>query len=300
MSLRPCLVCLPALLALLSACSERAPAAVPPVAAAASQPVALVARGKVEVPGGLLEVAAPLEGSLNTLAVAEGQTVHRGQLLAVLASPALEQEAGVAQAELALARTRQQQLAQRIAPARALLARLDEAERAGAADPVRSDEARQALREAESAARVGAAELALAQAKLQSLQVQLAQRRVLAPVDGLVQTELTPVGTRLAAGRPLLSLLPARALRVRAEVNEALAPALHTGLRASVVPDGPQAPGTAPLAGRVVRVGAMYGSSRLDDEPLARGGQRVLECWIELETAGALRAGQWVRVNLHE
>lgn len=301
MTLRLLLCGLSALLALLAGCGEGASATAPPPSPAATgEPAAVVARGKVEVPGGLLEVAAPMDGSIASLAVAEGQAVRRGQLLALLANPALEQDASIAAAELALARSRQQQLGGRIGPARALLDRLAQAEQGGAADPVRTDEARQALREAEAASQVGAAEVRLAQAKLAAVQAQLERRRVTAPTDGLVQTALAQPGSRVAAGRPLLALLPARPLRVRAEVNEALAGAVHTGMRASVVPDGPLGPNSVPLTGQVVRVAAVYGVSRLDEEPQVRGAQRVLECWVELESAGALRAGQWVRVNLHE
>lgn len=293
---------LPALLAL-SACGDGPQ---PPIARARAEspaqdtgPVA-VARGKVEVPGGLLEVASPLDGTLASLAVSEGETVRKGQVLALIANPALEHEAAIAAAELMLARTRHRQLELRVAPARQLVARIDQAERAGASDPVRADEARQAVREAESAEAVGAAEMQVAQVKLASAQAQLERRHVVAAADGLVQTAAVQVGVRVAAGRPLLQLLPSVPLRVRAEVNEAFVSAIHTGMRASVVPDGPALPGATAAAGKVSRVGAMYGPSRLDDEPQVRASQRVLECWIELDSAGALRVGQLVRVSFHE
>ena len=271
----------------------------PPDGPPRAGPVA-VARGKVEVPGGLLEVLSPLEGTVAALPVAEGDTVRKGQLLAQIANPALEQDAAIAGAELALARSRHRQLEQRIAPARQLVARLDQAERAGAADPVRSDEARQAVREAEAAEAVGAAEVQVAQARLAAAQAQLERRRVVAPADGLVQVAAVQPGARVAAGRPLLQLLPALPMRVRAEVNESFVPSIRAGMRASIVPDGPAQPGVPGVAGKVARVGAMYGPSRLDDEPQARASQRVLECWIELESAVALRAGQLVRVTFHE
>lgn len=271
-------------------------------AQAPARPAAAVARGKVEMPGGMLEVAAPAEGTVASLAVAEGAGVRRGELLLTLDNPALQQDLAGAQAELALAQARQRAQAGRAAPSRDLLARLQEAARAGAADPVREDEARQSLREAEAGASVADAEVQLARVRLQSVQAQLQRLRVLAPQDGTVLALPAQPGTRVSTqgGRALAVLLPARAPLVRAEVNESFAPAVKAGMKVAVVPDGAAGDSVRALAGQVMRISPVWGPSRLDEDTQVRSGQRVLECWIALQQPEALRVGQTVRVTFHE
>ena len=66
---------------LLSACS-RAPEAT--TAATAPPTYAAVARGRIDIEGGLLALSMPREGTLSKVAVHEGDHVKQGQLLAQL------------------------------------------------------------------------------------------------------------------------------------------------------------------------------------------------------------------------
>ncbi|TFZ08765.1 efflux RND transporter periplasmic adaptor subunit [Ramlibacter humi] len=296
-------VLLAALAAALVGCSDSRH----PVATAHAQPLtqpraAAVARGKVEMPGGMLEVAPPVDGVVASVAVAEGAGVRRGDLLLTLDSPAVRQDLATAQAELALAQARQRAQAGRAAPARDLLARWQEAARAGAADPAREEEARQSLREAESGVAVADAEVQLARVRVQAAQSQVDRLRVTAPQDGSVLALPAQPGSRVAAqgGRALAVLLPARPALVRAEVNESFAPAVKAGMKVAVVPDGAAGDGARALAGQVMRISPVWGPSRLDEDAPVRSGQRVLECWIALQQPDALRVGQTVRVTFHE
>lgn len=80
---------------LLGACSKDAPAAAPAPSgktdAAAASKVA-VARGIIDVEGGLIALAPPVDGSITAAPVKEGATVKKGQLLLSLDGALLQQE----------------------------------------------------------------------------------------------------------------------------------------------------------------------------------------------------------------
>lgn len=94
---------------LLGACSRDAPAPVQPPSgkadAAAAGKVA-VARGIIDVEGGLIALAPPVDGSITAAPVKEGATVKKGQLLLSLDGALLQQEVAMATADLALANDR--------------------------------------------------------------------------------------------------------------------------------------------------------------------------------------------------
>ena len=72
------------------------------------QRAAAVARGKIEVDGGLVALAPALAGTVASLTVREGDRVQRGQLLLAQASQVSSAAVAVATSELKLARARQQ------------------------------------------------------------------------------------------------------------------------------------------------------------------------------------------------
>lgn len=265
--------------------------------------VVAVARGSVEVPGGLFELLAPQDGVVESVAVADGANIRRGQTLLQLGGEMARADIASAQAEVKLARARQGAQATRLPGARQLAQRLAEAARAEAVDAQRADEAQQAVRELEAAASVAAAEVALAEQKLSQAQAALHRLTVRAPLDASVLRVQVQAGSRVAAqgGRPLMVLLPQRPLVVRAEVNEAFVPRLVVGMRATLHVDGEGTDHDAPLPGaRVTRVAPLFGSGRLDDDAQLRGGGRVVDCFLEFDNPPALRVGQSLRVEFNE
>lgn len=291
---------------MLSACGENASKArASATMAAASAPAAIiaVARGRIEVQGGLLDLMAPQDGVVDSVAVQEGASVKRGQLLLQLASDQSRLDQAMAQAELKLARARQQAQVDRLPALRHTAERMAEAVVAQAVDEQRSDDAQQALRVLESGMKVAEAETALAEQKVSQLQSLAHRLTVVAPQDASVVRMNVQPGGRVAAqgGKPLMVLLPTKALQLRAEVNETFVPLITVGMRASVHLDG-DAPGagrTGLPGARVVRISPLFGSGRLDDEAQARGNVRVVDCFLEFDQAPSLRVGQAVRVEFH-
>ena len=87
------------------------------------------------------------------------------------------------------------------------------------------------------------------------------------------------------------------------------ASAAATTVRAAATWRAARALGGEPRTARVVRLAAVTGTTRLDDDGSApRAGQRVVDCFLVFEpapaagapAAAAWRVGQNVRVNFHE
>jgi len=297
----------------LSACNDRSPAPPAtvananaiiggnaPVAGSATSANVAVARGRIEVQGGLVELAPLQEGLVESVTVQEGQHVKHGQVLLRLSPTASQAEVNVAQAELQLAEARIHARAQQLPNLRRTAERLAEASAAGAAEPQRAEEAAQAVRTAESDVAIARAEMDVSRQKLVLLRSQQGRLELRAPDDGTVVRVATQAGQRLtvASGQPAITLLPRRPLQVRAEVNESYAAAVKVGMQATVTTDGDAAPVTLPPA-RVLRISPVLGTARLQEDT-QRGPVRVVECILEfdkpLEDA---RPGQTVRVAFH-
>jgi len=277
------------------------PAADSPAVANTTQqhqnPVA-VARGKIEVDGGLLELATAVDGTVQQIAVREGQQVQAGQLLLKVHDEDLRAELSVAQSSYQLAQARHKALAAKLPLLQTQLKRLQAAARDGAADLQEVDNAQAALRNAQSEAEVAQAEVKLAQTKTQQLRERQRLYALHAPEAATVVHLRAQVGSQVHTSQAAMRLLPLRPLRIRAELNESFAGTVQKGMRASVVLDNDSS--TALPEARVLRINPMYGPSTLQDDA-QRGPLRVVECVLEFETApGNVRVGQNVRVSFHE
>lgn len=292
--------------ALLAGCgpSHDAPANAGQASAKAQQngPAAVaVARGKIEVEGGLLDLSPAVAGVVQQLSVKEGQSVQRGQLLLRLADDTGQADLAVAESEAQLAKARQKARAARLPQLKQTLSRWQAAAREGAADAQNVDEAAQALRDAQAEIDVAAAEAQVAQRKLEQLRAQHKRQELRAPEAGTVVRLATHAGSQAVPGTPAVVVLPQRPLQVRAEINESFAAAVREGMRATVTLDADGASQQQLPSARVLRISPVYGTARLQDDQ-QRGPVRVIECVLVFEQApaAAVRVGQNVRVQFHE
>ena len=232
--------------------------AAPAVTVAA--PYVAVARGKVDVEGGLLELGAADDGQVDAVLVEEGAHVAQGDALFHLAAEDAQLELDLANAQL---------------------------RRAEVAFDTR-------------ATPLARADVEIARQRVALARHRLDRRIVRAPQAGTVLALHVQAGTVAGAraGRPLAVLLPDRPLIVRAEVNESFVGRLRPGMRAEVtVPSDPRA---APIQGRLARIGQTFAASRLDDDAALRANVRVVESVIVFTEPLALRIGQNVQVTFHE
>lgn len=260
---------------------------------------AAIARGKVEVEGGLIELSAAADGLVRQVTVSEGQSVQRGQVLLRLDEETAQADVEVAEAESRLAQARHKARADKLPALRQTAQRMRAAAAAGASDAQRADEAEQALRDAESELAVADAEVQVARRKGVQARAQLSRMEIRAPEAGVMVRVLAQPGMRVAAHTSSLVLLPKRPLVVRAEINESYASAVREGMLASVTTDGEGGQEKTLPSARVLRISPVFGSGRLQEDT-QRGPVRVVECVLAFEQAPQVRVGQNVRVSFHE
>ena len=96
---------------LLAACSPTANAPATAGSAPAATALVAVARGRIDIEGGLLALATPRDGTVVKVAVHEGDQVRQGQLLALLDTEPATLAVDTAQAEVAQAQAQLKLLA---------------------------------------------------------------------------------------------------------------------------------------------------------------------------------------------
>lgn len=260
-----------------------------------------VARGKIDVDGGLLDLSSAASGVVQQLLVKEGQSVQKGQLVLRLADDAARADLAVAESELQLAQTKLKTRQDRLPALKATLTRWQAAAKQGAADLQSVDEAVQALRDAQSEVDIATAEVTVAKRKAEQLRALLQRHELRAPEAAVVVRLLAQGGSMLQSGSPVAVLLPKRPLIVRAEVNESYVTAIREGMKAQVAADadGSAARQAFPTA-TVLRISPVYGTARLQDDA-QRGPVRVVECVLAFDQPPAnVKVGQNVRVSFHE
>ncbi|MFN3730946.1 HlyD family secretion protein [Comamonas testosteroni] len=260
-----------------------------------------VARGKIDVDGGLLDLSSAASGVVQQLLVKEGQSVQKGQLVLRLADDAARADLAVAESELQLAQTKLKTRQDRLPALKATLTRWQAAAKQGAADLQSVDEAVQALRDAQSEVDIATAEVTVAKRKAEQLRSLLQRHELRAPEAAVVVRLQAQGGSMLQSGSPVAVLLPKRPLIVRAEVNESYVTAIREGMKAQVAADadGSAARQAFPLA-TVLRISPVYGTARLQDDA-QRGPVRVVECVLAFDQPPAnVKVGQNVRVSFHE
>ncbi|WP_417284752.1 HlyD family secretion protein [Comamonas sp.] len=266
---------------------------------AKSNATVAIARGKIEVEGGLLDISPETGGVVGQLLIKEGQLVEKSQVLLRLKDDAARADLAVAESEWQLAQTRQKSRATRLPSLKQALTRWQAAAKQGAADLQSVDEAARALQEAQAELDIATAEVAVSQRKVEQLRALQKRHELRTPEAATVVRVTTHVGSTLQPGVSVMSLLPNRPFIVRAEVNESFVSAIKEGMHASVVADGDGSNLQLPKA-TVQRISPIYGAARLQDDT-QKGPVRIIECVLVFDQPPAnAKVGQNVRVSFHE
>jgi multidrug resistance efflux pump len=269
-----------------------------PIAGPTTRSYVAVARGRVDVEGGMLEIVSPRQGTVVEVRVREGERVEEGAVL-LRFDPRLDEQAlAVARAEVDLARAQADVLNTRLASASERGRNLEAAAAEGAisgsdVDGVRAEIAR--LR-AEEAAANAAVELALR--RLDAAQVTLDTAVLHAPAAGRIVRCGVRTGAFVAIDPSvvLFELLPDTPRIVRAWVSDTFAGKVAVGMHANVAPEADPA---EDHSAHVVRIGAVSRPA----EPGAASAEPTfgyyVECILALDDSGAdLRVGQPVLVRI--
>ena len=279
----------------LPGCSKQP--ATPSAAATAPSPAyAAVARGKIDIEGGLLSLSMPREGTLAKVTVHEGDHVKQGQLLAMLDTEPARLAVDAAQAALEQAQAQLKLIAIKQAAARQRAQRLQAAVAAGAGDGQSADDAREMAAQLDAEEAAGHAAVSMATQKLAEARYELKQRSLLAPFDAeIVHVMAQPGASVSPSSGPLFTLLPEKPRIVRAELNESFVGVIHPGMHAEVMANNDNQ--TAHWSAHVLRIGAIYGPATLENDPQIRANARTVECVLAFDQPQHLRIGQRVVVR---
>ena len=260
----------------------------------AASPYVATAKGRVDIKGGVLRLAARREGIVQKVLVEEGDNVKAGQVLAQMDDQQTRAAVDLARAELEQAR--------RALPALDAKRSVAEREEARLA-PLAADNtvARQELDQAGDQVKLAKAELAAANAAVETAvqhvklaELEVEQRSIRAPLDGQVVRLQTRTGDAVSTQNPLFLLAPHAPRVILAELEERFVPDVKPGQAAEVILEADE---THKFNARVVRVGRMVGARTPSDDPHERQDDHVVDCLLSVD-APQLLIGQRVIVRI--
>ena len=269
-----------AITASLAGVADRHPAGAPPADAPGARDgrsAVAVARGIVDVEGGIVQLAASRDGVVQEVIVEEGEKVRAGQPLAVLDDRAARLSLAVATAELSQAEAAIAPIEVREAAAAREYERLLPLARTEAVSRKALDQAGDALRLARSELAAQRAAVETARARRAAAEHEIAQRTVRAPSDGVIVRRLARAGDGVSTLNvtTLFWLAPSTPPIVRAEIEESFADRVRPGMAAEIAAESDE---SRVFPARVVRVGRAFGPRRVTvHDPRDRADVRVLE-----------------------
>jgi len=259
-------------------------------------PYAAIANGKVDVEGGIIQVAARRGGIVRDVLVQEGDRVVSGQILARqeddeprLALQSANADVNQAESQLRLIRVD-------IRTAQREHDRLQQLVATNFVAAQRMDQARDTIAQAQ--ARLGSAQAAVqtARARRDQAAYNVELTVIRAPQDGrIVRRYANPgAGASTLNVSNLFDLEPDAPRIARAEIVESDLPNITPGQAVEITPEGDP---SKVYVGTVVRRAAVFGARKLaSDDPSQRSDERVVEVVV---TAGdaPLLIGQRVLVK---
>ncbi|HMB43033.1 MAG TPA: HlyD family efflux transporter periplasmic adaptor subunit, partial [Luteimonas sp.] len=209
----------------------------PASTADATAAAAPVARGRVDIEGGPLNLAMPVDALISSVTVREGSVVKRDQVVVSADTTAVRLDEELARARLAQATAQVQLLVPKLAAARLRAGRLEQAARASAGDGQSADDAREAVSETDAELVNAKAGVDLARAELQRTQYQARNHILRAPLDGEVLRVAAWPGMHAAQGTTMVTILPSKARIVRAELSQDVIDQVSVGEPAWILSD---------------------------------------------------------------
>jgi len=272
------------------------PAAAEKTAAAPPSRYAAIANGKVDVEGGVVEVAARRAGVVSEVLVKEGDVVRKGQVLARqededMLLAVTSARAAVAQAQSQVALT---QINLRIAQRE--LERLKKVAPSNLIAQQQIDQAGDAVATAEAQFEIQKAAVASMEAQLQQAVYNHDLTIIRAPMDGkIIRRYANPgAGASTLNVSIMFDLEPAIPFIIRAEIIESAIPDVYVGQEAEITPESDP---SKVAIGKVLRIAGTFGAQKLkSDSATEATDERVVQVVVSAANAPFL-IGQRVLVK---
>jgi RND family efflux transporter MFP subunit len=259
-------------------------------------PYAAISAGKVDVEGGLVDIAARSAGIVQEVYVQEGDKVKKDQVLA-----RQDDEDSRLSRDRALAQLRQSEaqvpsLEVQIEAAVREEKRLKQLLESNATSQQSWEQASDRTRQLQAQLEAQRAAINLQKAALAEANYQVEQRIIRAPADGTIVRRYANPGSGASTFNvtAMFQLQPDNMRIVRAEVEERSLASIKVGQPVEILPESDQ---DTIYPGKVVRIAGVMGSRKLrSDDPSERPDERVVEVVVDAEKAPVL-IGQRVLVK---
>jgi len=259
-------------------------------------PYSAIANGKVDIEGGIIQIAARRGGIIRDVLVQEGDTVAAGQILARQEDDEARLAVQSARATVAQAESQLAQIRVDINTASREHERLSRLVATNFVAAQRMDEAQDAIDTAR--ARLGSQTAAVQTARAQLAQATYDQELTVirAPMAGrIVRRYANPgAGASTLNVSAMFDLEPVAPRIARAEIVESDIPNVTNGQAVEITPEGDP---SKVYIGTVLRRAAVFGARKLaSDDPSQRSDERVVEVVVSAGDAPLL-IGQRVLVK---
>ena len=259
-------------------------------------PYAAIANGKVDVEGGIIQIAARRGGIVSEVLVQEGDRVVIGQILARQEADEPRLALQSAAADVAQAESQLRQIQVDIRTAQREFDRLQQLVATNFVAAQRLDQARDAIATAEARMASARAAVDTARARRDQAAYNVELTVIRAPANGrIVRRYANPgAGASTLNVSNMFDLEPDAPRIARAEIVESDIPNITAGQAVEVTPEGDT---TKVYVGTVLRRAAVFGARKLaSDDPSQRSDERVVEVVVTVGDAPLL-IGQRVLVK---
>lgn len=259
-------------------------------------PYAAIANGKIDIEGGIIQIAARRGGVVREVLVQEGDRVVAGQILARQEDDEPRLSLQTANADLAAAESQLRLIQVDIRTAQREYERLERLVATNFVAAQRMDQARDAIAQAQ--ARLGSQQAAVqtARARRDQAAYNVELTVIRSPADGrIVRRYANPgAGASTLNVSNMFDLEPDAPRIARAEIVESDIPNITAGQAVEITPEGDP---SKVYIGSVLRRAAVFGARKLaSDDPSQRSDERVVEVVVSAGDAPLL-IGQRVLVK---
>ena len=264
--------------------------------ASVNTPYSAIAAGKVDIEGGLVDVAARAPGVVKEVFVQEGDEVKAGEILARQEDDDARLSRNRVAAQLAQAQAQAPILEVQLEAAVREESRLERLIADNATSQQIYEQAQDNTRQLRAQLEAQKASIALVRAQLAEANYQMELYVIRAPTDGTIVRRYANPGSGAStfSVTAMFQLQPNSLRIVRAEVEERPINLVKVGQKVEIVPESAQ---STAYPGEVIRIAGVMGARKLrSDDPSERTDERVVEVVVDAEQAPVL-VGQRVLVK---